>query len=113
MSQTGPLVELADISLRYRYAWSFRGSRYNLALDQVSLAISRGEKLGLIGRNGAGKSSLMRVFAGILAPDAGRAHYHTDNILMLSLQVGFKPHLTGRAVCSSSANARARHAGSR
>jgi lipopolysaccharide transport system ATP-binding protein len=95
MTRGDPLVDLQNVSLRYRYAWGLGGSRYNLALEQVTLSITRGEKLGLIGRNGAGKSSLMRVFAGILAPDAGEVARHSENILMLSLQVGFKPHLTG------------------
>jgi len=96
MTGSEPLVELEQVSLRYRYHWGLGGGRYNMALDKVSLSISRGEKLGLIGRNGAGKSSLMRVFAGILAPDAGKVLRHSENTLMLSLQVGFKPHLTGR-----------------
>jgi lipopolysaccharide transport system ATP-binding protein len=92
------LVTLADVSLRYRYGWSPRsaGNKYNQALSNITLAIHRGEKLGIVGRNGAGKSSLMRVFAGILGPDEGAVERTTEKALMLSLQVGFKQHLTGR-----------------
>ncbi|HTT05129.1 MAG TPA: ABC transporter ATP-binding protein, partial [Steroidobacteraceae bacterium] len=42
-------------------------------LRGVSLAIERGSILGLIGRSGAGKTTLIRILLGLLAPDAGRA----------------------------------------
>ncbi|MFN0125360.1 MAG: ABC-F family ATP-binding cassette domain-containing protein [Verrucomicrobiales bacterium] len=40
-------------------------------LDGATLAVAEGEKVGLVGRNGAGKTSLLRVLAGVDAPDAG------------------------------------------
>ncbi len=43
-----------------------------VALEDVSLRLSRGEILGLMGPNGSGKSTLVNVISGILAPDAGR-----------------------------------------
>src|SRR5262245_49876724 len=42
------------------------------ALEEISLAVSKGEFLGVMGRNGAGKSTLLRVLAGVLEPSAGR-----------------------------------------
>ena len=92
------LVEMSDVALRYRYARprGKRGNEVNSALSGVSLSIRRGEKLGVVGRNGAGKSTLMRVLAGILGADEGKVHHYTHKTLMLSLQVGFKRHLTGR-----------------
>jgi len=40
-------------------------------LDGASLVVEAGERIGLIGRNGTGKSSLLRIIAGINSPDAG------------------------------------------
>lgn len=40
-------------------------------LDQASLVLERGERIGLIGRNGTGKSSRLRIVAGEVQPDAG------------------------------------------
>jgi ABC-type sugar transport system ATPase subunit len=42
-----------------------------VALDDVSLAIPKGEIVGLVGDNGAGKSTLIKIISGVLAPDSG------------------------------------------
>jgi ABC-type polysaccharide/polyol phosphate transport system ATPase subunit len=41
------------------------------ALDQVSLTVNHGDQLGIVGHNGAGKSTMLRIFAGIYEPDQG------------------------------------------
>ncbi len=43
-----------------------------LLLDGVDLEIDRGERIGLLGRNGTGKSTLMRILAGEIDPDDGQ-----------------------------------------
>jgi ABC-2 type transport system ATP-binding protein len=53
-------------------------------LRGVSLDIERGSILGLIGRSGAGKTTLMRILLGLLAPDAGSAHVPGEPALALS-----------------------------
>ncbi|WP_297396907.1 ATP-binding cassette domain-containing protein [Acidiferrobacter sp.] len=57
-----PLLRLDDISLAYGH---------HPLLDHASLAIDAGERVCLIGRNGEGKSSLLRIVAGAIKPDGG------------------------------------------
>src|SRR5262245_44471433 len=57
-----PLLEFQSVGKRF-------GSVK--ALDQVSVAIGRGEVIGLIGENGAGKSTLMKILGGVLQPSTG------------------------------------------
>ena len=57
-----PLLRLDKASLHY-------GTQ--VLLDEVDLVITRGEKLGLLGRNGTGKTTLLKVLAGEVAPDSG------------------------------------------
>lgn len=66
------------------------------ALRDVSMTVYQGETLGVIGRNGAGKSTLLRLLAGILLPDRGTLTNHGYQVSLLSLQVGFVQHLSGR-----------------
>ncbi|HVH34925.1 MAG TPA: ATP-binding cassette domain-containing protein [Tahibacter sp.] len=66
------------------------------ALQDVSLELRRGQRLGVVGRNGSGKSTLLRVLAGILRPDRGHIERADASCQLLSLSLGFVPHLSGR-----------------
>lgn len=66
------------------------------AIDDVSLNIPYGSVLGVVGANGAGKSSLMRVISGILPPSRGRVEVYGKVSTLLALGVGFNPSLSGR-----------------
>ncbi|HEX6562736.1 MAG TPA: ABC transporter ATP-binding protein, partial [Chthoniobacterales bacterium] len=67
------------------------------ALSEVSLAIRRGQSVGVIGRNGSGKSTLMQLIAGVLQPSSGRVEMHTERVsALLELGSGFDPNFTGR-----------------
>ena len=67
-----------------------------VALDNVSFEVMKGEAFGVVGRNGAGKSPLMRVVAGTLRPDGGRVVSRGRTSTLLQLGVGFNTELSGR-----------------
>lgn len=64
-------------------------------LNDVSFRLEPGEIVGIIGRNGAGKSTMLKVLAGIFAPDSGRVELGGRVASLLDLGAGFHPELTG------------------
>src|SRR4051794_25826610 len=66
------------------------------ALHDVSLRIAPGEAVGLVGRNGAGKTSTLRCLAGIVPLDSGRAECGGRVVSLLELGAGFGPEFSGR-----------------
>jgi ABC-type polysaccharide/polyol phosphate transport system ATPase subunit len=68
------------------------------ALKNVSLTIRRGEAVGLIGRNGSGKSTFLKLIAGVHRPTTGRLLVEKSARIasMIELGIGFHPELTGR-----------------
>ena len=66
------------------------------ALDHVSFSVLRGETFGLIGRNGAGKSTMLKVISGILKPTEGSVVCKGNVVPMLELGSGFDMDLNGR-----------------
>ncbi len=66
------------------------------ALRDVSLAIEKGETLGIVGPNGCGKSTLLQIVCGILPPTSGRVATRGRIAALLELGAGFNPEFSGR-----------------
>ena len=66
------------------------------ALNDVSLTVKKGEVGGLIGKNGAGKSTMLKVISGILKPTSGSVTVRGNVVPMLELGSGFDMELSGR-----------------
>lgn len=66
------------------------------ALENISFVVKKGETLGLIGRNGAGKSTMLKVISGILKPTKGTVSIYGNVVPMLELGSGFDFDLTGK-----------------
>jgi len=64
------------------------------ALHDINIAINRGDKIGLIGNNGAGKSSLLRLIAGLSLPNEGQIEVRGQVTLLAALGMGMIDELT-------------------
>lgn len=65
-------------------------------LNRISFSIQPGETVALIGRNGAGKTSLLKVISGLLSPTAGNVRVNGQLMALLAMGIGFRPAFTGR-----------------
>lgn len=106
------LIEMKDVHkrfvLRYDRPRSFKELALSLvsrrdgpgeelhALRGVSLAVNEGEVLGIIGENGAGKTTILNLIARILEPTSGKITTKGRVSTLLELGTGFHPDLTGR-----------------
>lgn len=85
------------MSLAIRAALGFREEkRWHTAVDDVSFSIARSENVGLVGLNGAGKSSLLSIISGAMEPDSGVILRNGTVAAVLALGQGMNPQLPGR-----------------
>lgn len=66
------------------------------AVDDVSLEIRRGESVALFGKNGAGKSTILKMITGVAFPTSGKIEVKGRVSALLELTSGFDPEFTGR-----------------
>ena len=67
-----------------------------VAVKGISFYVREGEILGIIGKNGSGKSTTLTALAGIFSPDSGSIDLNGHSISLLSIGVGFIREMTGR-----------------
>lgn len=66
------------------------------ALKDISFEVMKGEFFGIVGRNGSGKSTILKILAGIYQPTKGKISTKGKLVPFIELGVGFNPELTGR-----------------
>lgn len=101
-------ITVKDVKIRYRYLKKvsliksmfslkkFSKTDYFEAVKGISFEVPKGQILGIVGKNGSGKSTMLRAIAGIFSADEGYIDLHGHTVSLLSIGVGFKPALTGR-----------------
>jgi ABC-type polysaccharide/polyol phosphate transport system ATPase subunit len=75
---------------------SIRADELVTALDDVSFNVEKGQTLGLIGENGSGKSTMLKIVAGIAKPSSGRVATNGKVSALIELGAGFHPEISGR-----------------
>ena len=105
------IITLDDVSMCFRMdanrttnlkewfvRWIKRQHKYEdfYALKHVNLQVERGEVMGILGRNGSGKSTMLKVVSGIYKPTSGKAVAAGRVAPMLELGSGFDQELSGR-----------------
>ncbi len=100
-------IEVKDLCINYRTLGSYSIKKMLLqgkksqkedfqAVKHVSFSLEKGEILGIIGKNGSGKSTMLNSIAGIFAPNEGSIDLHGHSVSLLSIGVGFKKNISGR-----------------
>lgn len=82
----------------FNFPKAIKQMRHNkfLALSDIGFEVRKGESFGIIGRNGAGKSTILGLIAGIMKPSSGKIIVRGRVSPLLELGAGFHSDLTGR-----------------
>lgn len=105
--ETKNAIDVRDLKISYRVLKSFSIKRSLLKLKKsevevfeaikgISFSVPEGKIMGIVGKNGSGKSTMLRAIAGIFSPDSGEIDLHGHSVSLLSIGVGFQKALTGR-----------------
>lgn len=107
MGQREVAIRVENLTIRYKSLKSYsikknllhlhrNKKEYFEAVKQVSFEVEKGEILGIVGKNGSGKSTMLRALAHIFSPDEGSIDTFDNTVSLLSIGVGFQKELSGR-----------------
>ena len=102
----GIAIEVKDLSVKYKELkkmtikqsllhFKLNRSEQFEALKGVSFSVEKGKILGIVGKNGSGKSTMLRAIAGIFSPDSGSIDLKGNTVSLMSIGTGFQNKLTG------------------
>ena len=100
-------IEVENLCVNYKSLKSYSIKKHLLlgkrnkaqvceAVKNVSFKVKKGEILGIVGKNGSGKSTMLRAIAGIFAPNSGTVDLHGNSMSLLAIGIGFQKELSGR-----------------
>ena len=67
-----------------------------VAVNDVSFTVNKGDIVGIVGKNGSGKSTMLRSIAGVFSPNSGSIDVKGQSVSLLAIGVGFEKKLSGR-----------------
>ena len=102
-----PAIKVTNLTIRYKnlVSYSLRSAllKFNkikkddfVAVNDISFEVPKGQILGIIGKNGSGKSTTLKALAGIFSPDEGSIETFGNSVSLLAIGVGFQSELSGR-----------------
>lgn len=94
-SKLARLMKKEDPNLKIGEKAHEKNERF-LALNDLSFEVEKGETIGIIGHNGAGKSTILKLICRVTAPTKGNIYMNGRITSMLEVGTGFHPELTGR-----------------
>ncbi len=94
-SKIARLLKKEDPNIKIDEKAHAKNERF-LAVNNLSFEVKKGETIGIIGRNGAGKSTILKLICRVTTPTKGNIYLNGRITSMLEVGTGFHPELTGR-----------------